>query len=275
MKYVKINETRRIGYNITWDYNPEYLLEEAIELSENKIYCKYCEYLYLTQSLTELATELAEDITLKDLLNCGLEDEIIDLLSYSSDIEYFDSEEFEKDREELTSSEILAKDIQGLRDCLENWNAIELWEGVDYIVELIENETINEILKDKKIIVNYWRGYSQGDYEEVYTLIEYKTEEEKAEKEQRAQAEFKYIAHILRGDVYSMYLQKEELIHYKEVNGTGELKQWTELDCDGYGGIVCDYTELEEELTEFLTEALTTEELDKVLSQGLDIEVKY
>lgn len=275
MKYVEINETKRIGYDITIDYDNGYLLEDAVELSENKIYCKYCEYLYLTQSLTDLATELAKDITLQELLNYGLEDEIIDLLSYSSGLEYFDSEEFERDSEELTSKEILSKDIQGLSECLENWSATELWGNADFIEELIENETINEILKDKKIIVNYWRGYSQGDYEEVYTLIEYKTEEEKAKKELSAQIEFDYIANLLRGDVYSFYLQREELIPYKEVNGTRELEQWTEEYSDGYGGIVCDYTELEKELTTFLAEELTTEELDKVLSQKLDIEVNY
>lgn len=272
MKYIEINETKRIGYQVTLDYDGWYLLEDAVKYSENKIYCKYTDF---TENITELAKEIAGDITLQELLNYGLEDEIIDLLSYSSGLEYFDSEEFEKDSEELTSKEILSKDIQGLSECLESWNAIELWGNVDYIEELIENETINEILKDKKIIVNYWRGYSQGDYEEVYTLIEYKSEEEKAKKELYAQVEFDYIANLLSGNVYSFYLQREELIHYKEVNGTRELEQWTEEYSDGYGGIVCDYTELEEELTVFLTEALTTEELDKVLSQGLDIEVKY
>lgn len=272
MKYVEINETKRIGYEIAIDYDNGQLLEDAIEFSENKLYCKYFDF---TETLTDLATELAEDITLKELLNYGLEDEIIDLLSYSSDIEYFDSEEFEKDSEELTSKEILSKDIQGLSECLESWNATELWGNVDYIEELIENGTINEILKDKKIIVNYWRGYSQGDYEEVYTLIEYKTEEERAEKERRAQVEFDYIAKLLSGDIYSFYLQREELIHYREVNGTRELKRWDELDCEGYVGIVCEYEELEKELTTFLAEELTTEELDKVLSQKLDIEVEY
>lgn len=272
MKYVEINETKRIGYEIAIDYDNGQLLEDAIEFSENKLYCKYFDF---TESLTDLATELAEDITLQELLNYGLEDEIIDLLYYSSGLEYFDSEEFEKDSEELTSKEILSKDIQGLSECLDSWSATELWGSADYIEELIENGTINEILKDKEILVNYWRGYSQGDYEEVYTLIEYKTEEERAEKERRAQVEFDCIANLLSGDIYSFYLQKEELIHYKEVNGTRELKQWTEEYCDGYGGIVCDYTELEEELTVYLTEALTTEELDKVLSQGLDIEVEY
>lgn len=179
MKYVEINETKRIGYQVTLDYDGWYLLEDAVNCSENKIYCRYTNF---TENLTELAKEISGDITLKQVIGYGLEEEIVETLSYTSGLDYFDSEEWEQDSKNLTSIEILAKDIEGLDECLEDYTLDEIWGNLDYIEELIENGTINEILKDKEIITDYWRGCSQGDYEEVYTLIEYKAEEEKAKK---------------------------------------------------------------------------------------------
>lgn len=275
MEYVEINGTKRIGYEVRPDYDSWYLAEEAIELAENNIYFKYATSF---KNLKDLAIELAEDMTLKQLVGRGFDDEIVDLLYYSSDIEYFTSDEYRKDMELLSSSEILNKDIEGLEECLNTWAAYELWGYKDYLIELIENDDINDLLINKEVIKNEWRGYNQGDYDEIYTLVEFKNEEEskeeRIEKRKIAEEDFEYLSCILRGDVYS-FIVAEELVYYKELNGDRTLNNWEEVRSDSIGGIAADYYDLEDQLKTFLQDFLSKEDFQKVIQHGLNVDVKY
>lgn len=272
MEYVEINGTKRIGYEIAADYDSWYLIGEAIECAENKIYFKYASSF---ENLKDLAIELAENMTLKQLVGRGFDDEIVDLLYYSSDIEYFASDEYQKDMELLSSTEILNKDIKGLEECLNTWAAYELWGHEDHFIEMIENDNINDLLLNKEVIKNCWRGYNQGDYDEIYTLIQFENEKERIEKRKIAEADFEYLSCILRGDVYTFHVQEENLIHYVEVGGTRELSQWTEEDSDCIGGIVADYSNLEDQLKIFLQDFLSKEDFQKVIQYKLNVDVEY
>lgn len=272
MEYVEINGTKRIGYEINLDCDSWYLAEEAIELAENNIYFKYTTSF---ENLEDLATELAEDMTLKQLVGHGFDDEIVDLLYYSSDIEYFASDEYKKDMELLSSSEMLNKDIEGLEECLNTWAAYELWGYKDYLIELIENDDINDLLINKEVIKNCWRGYNQGDYDEIYTLIQFESKEERIEKRKIAEEDFEYLSCILRGDVYNFIVTEEELVYYKELNGDRTLNKWEEVRSDSIGGIAADYCDLEDQLKTFLQDFLSKEDFQKVIQHGLNVDVKY
>lgn len=279
MDYIKLEENLRVGYEIRASYFENELISDLVEFDEllkDNLFIQGG-YIKGVPEFEDIFERLEDRVSVLDVIKYSNFNSkyIIESLEY----EIFLEEEWFELVGNRTIKEIkkdlLGGKLQELEKILSELKISEFYHSREIIEDMIEEDKINLVLENMKVIRGCWRGYSQGDYVEYYTIITYSSKEEKEELESKVIDKFNYLDMLLNGDVYDIDIAIEERKLFREVGGEEEKNIWTVRGLDNYGGIVIDYLELEEELKEFIKNMIPKKYHEEVENKTLELEFMY
>ena len=279
MDYIKLEENLRVGFEVKASYFGNELIIDLVEFDEllkDNLFIQGG-YVKGVPEFEDIFERLEDKVSvLDDIKHSNFNSKyIIESLEY----EIFLEEEWFELVGNRTIKEI-KKDLLGgklkeLEKILSELKISEFYHSKEIIEDMIEEDKINLVLENMKVIKGCWRGYSQGDYVEYYTIITYNSKEEKEELENKIVDKFNYLDILLNGDVYDTNIAIEERKLFREIGGEEEKNIWTVKELDNYGGVVIDYLDLEEELKQYIKNMIPKKYHEEVDNKSLEFEIIY
>ena len=277
MKYINLEDNLRISYEIRGNcFTGEYIkdLVDFDEILENNLYT-YDKYTVNGLiAIEELAEELGEYISLLDIIKYDRYPKIM-----LEDIEesLFTEEEWseligDKTKEEILK-DLMKKDneLKELKEILTITKIDELYYYKEIIIEMIDEDKVNKLLNNMKVIQGAWTGYSQGDYIEYFSLIKYDTEEERELLENKVEEKFKYLNMLFSGEVYDISIKLEKQKPFKELGGERIEIIWVTEEKEYQEDILIDYSELENYIKEQAKELTNKKYHEQIEDEKLDV----
>lgn len=283
MEYIKLEDNLRISYEIRESYFTGENIKDLVdfdEILEDNLYTYDNYAVNGLIAIEELAEELGECISLLDTIKYDRYPKIM-----LEDIEesLFTEEEWLELAGDKTKEEIIKdlmkndsdNELKELKEILSNTKINELYYYKEIIIELVEENKINSLLNNMKVIQGAWTGCGQGDYIEYFSLIKYDTEEERELLENKVEEKFKYLNMLFSGDMYDISIKLEKQKLFKELGGERIEIIWVTEEKEYYNDILIDYLDLENYIKEQAKELTNKKYHEQIENEKLDIDIVY